>query len=93
MVDLNLLRWEMTLGSGVGPDIITRVLIREKGRWWGVSGGGGEVMMEAEAGGTQLTVLKMEEGATTQGRQQFLKAGRARKQSPFRLLTFKTTRE
>ena len=33
-----------------------------------MSGGGGEVMMEAEAGGTQLTVLKMEEGATTQGR-------------------------
>ena len=31
----------MTLDSGRGPDIITRVLIREKGRWRSVSGGGG----------------------------------------------------
>lgn len=56
-------------------------------------GGRGEEMMEAEAGGTQLTVLKMEEGATTQGRQKFLEAGKARKQSLCRLLTFRTTQE
>ena len=29
-MDLNLLRWEMTLGSGGGPDIITNVLKEER---------------------------------------------------------------
>lgn len=46
---LKSLRWEMTLGSGGGPEVSQRSLREERGRWQSVLGGGGRgEMMEAE---------------------------------------------
>lgn len=79
----------MTLGSGGGPDIITKVL---KGK-----GGGSQCWVAGEGDdggrGWRDAVDSFEDGgrATTQGRQQFLEAGRPREQSLCRLLTFRTT--